>query len=471
MDREARLRALVRAEFAHPDLKGARLSLLVVPLGKCQPLISVQPNAHRVPASNAKLLTTTAAALALTGKALFSTRVYVWRDGGPIYLRGAGDPSLRRAHLAELTRTLKASGVTTVRGVVVDDSYMDRRRLAPGFEAFTEGVHYRPTSGALNLDGNAVKIRVSAPRNRRRPRVDVTPPSDYVRVRKRVRFSRARRGKAARQKKISIERTEVRGIMWLTISGTMGRRSRPLATRRAVYDPAFNAGWALRRALVAAGVTVKGSVRRGRIPRQARLVASRRGSLAVVIGRTNRNSDNLAAESLVRVMGIFRARNAERRARKGVPASWKEGLAEIKERLASLGVKEFWMGNGSGLHRTTWVTARAMVTLLQKVHGNKQLRALILPSLAVAGRSGTLTRRMRKTAAAAHVRAKTGTLNGVMALSGYAALKGKKPLAFSLLVNGKANRKVRNRMDRVAALLARYARGLPLEDPEPTKLP
>ena len=299
--------------------------------------------------------------------------------------------------------------------------------------------------------------------------MDVLPPSDYVRVRKRVRYSRARRGKAARQKKISIERTEVRGIMWLTISGTMGRRARRFSTRRAVYDPALNAGWALRRALAQAGVTVRGSVRRGRVPRGARQLASRRASLAAVIGRTNRRSDNLAAESLVRVMGILRARNAARGTWKGRRAaqvdSWKEGLAEIKERLAGLGVKDYWLGNGSGLHRTSWVTARAMVTLLQKIHADNKLRALLLPSLAVAGRSGTLIRRLRKTAAAGHLRAKTGTINGVMALTGYVDPRGKKPLAFSLLVNGHTDRKVKARMDRVAALLARYARGLPLTAP------
>ena len=462
-----RLRELVAAELAHPEMKKARLSLLVAPLtpapGGGDPIISMNPDARRVPASNAKLLTTTAAALALGGAPGFITRVYAWRPGGPLYLRGTGDPVLSRADLAAMARAVKAGGVLKVRGVVVDDSYFDARRLAPGFQSFSEGVHYRPTSGALNVDGNVVVILVSAPRGRRRPRVDVFPPSDYVKVRKRVRFSRGRRGPGSRKSEIKIETQAVNNIMWLNISGTMGRRARTFSTRRAVYDPALNAGWAFRRALVEAGVEVLGSVRRGRVPARAKGLAARRSAMSTILGRTNRHSNNLAAENLVRLMGIQKARTTPGARNKGLRVdTWKAGLVAMKEHLAKLGVTEFWLGNGSGLHRGSWVTARTMVTLLQRIHGSARLRKLLLPSLAVAGRSGTLAGRMRKTHAAGFIRAKTGTLSGALALSGYVDPEGKRPLVFSLLVNGRSDRVVRDRMDRLAVLLARYSRGMKL---------
>ena len=459
------LRAQVAAELSHPDLQKARLSLLVAPLSGGAPIISINPDAPRVPASNAKLQTTTAAALALTGAA-FVTRVYTRKSGGPLYMRGTGDPVLRRSDLTAMAREVKARGVSKVRGVVVDDSHFDARRLAPGFGEFDEGVHYRPTSGALNVDGNVVQIRVCAPRRRSRPRVDVFPPSDYVKVRKRVRFSRARRGRASRKAAVKVETQAVRNIMWLTISGTMGRRARAFSTRRAVYDPALNAGWAFRRALKEAGITVQGYVRRGRVPARASLLATKKGSMPAILRRTNQRSNNLAAENLVRAMGLLEARKG-RVLKK--PDTWKAGLAVVKARLRGLGVTEFWLGNGSGLHRTSWVTARTMVRLLRKVHGNKRLRKLLLPTLAVAGRSGTLSYRMKGTAAAGVVHAKTGTLRGALALSGYVDPRGKRPLVFSLLVNGRSDRTARGHMDRVAALLARYARGMPLMEQEKTK--
>ena len=249
----------------------------------------------------------------------------------------------------------------------------------------------------------------------------------------------------------------------------MGRRARARSTRRAVYDPALNAGWAFRRALVEAGVKVVGTVRRGRVPGRARRLVSRRGSLASVLAWTNRKSNNLAAENLVRAMGVLHANTTAaetKQLRKHPGNTWRNGLAELKRQLAGIGVRDFWLGNGSGLHRRSWVTARTMVALLQQIHGNRRLRRLLLPSLAVAGRSGTLAGRLRKTPAAGFVYAKTGTLSGALAISGYIDPGGKKPLAFSLLVNGRSDRKVRSHMDRMVELLTRYARGLPLVDQE-----
>ena len=443
--------------------------------------MAVAPDAHRVPASNAKLLTSTAAALALGRRFQFVTEIYQRGTGGPLYLRGLGDPVLRGRELRAMARTLRARGVRRVRGVVVDDYHYDARRLAPGFEAFSEGAHYRPTSGALNVDGNAVMITVTAPRRRNHPRVDVLPPSDYVKVRKQVRFLPGRRGRRSTMARIVVQRQIKGSIMWLNISGKMGRRARAWSTRRAVYDPGLNAGWSLRRALVQAGVKVVGTVRRGRRPARARLLLRKRRSLQQVLMAVNRDSDNLAAETLIRAMGQRRAaarasaeappagkRRRRRQRRKPKAAdTWKQGLLQLRQTLAEQGIKDFSLGNGSGLHRRSWVTARTMVALLRKVHSERALRRLLWPTLAVAGRSGTLGGRLRDTAAQGVVRAKTGTLSGALALSGFVDSAGEKgPMVFSLLVNGRSDRTVRRHMDRMVELLARYAQGLPLLEPK-----
>lgn len=459
----------MQAELQHPDMARARVSLVASTLkGPPKSLLSIAPLERRVPASNAKLLTSTAAALTLAGKYRFGVQVYQGRRNKTLYVKGTGDPVLKGRHLDQLAKTLVARGVRTVRGVVVDDRHFDSRRLAPGFEAFSEGAHYRPTSGALNVDGNAVIIKVSAPAGRRRPRVDVTPPSDYVKVRKRVRFSRKRRGAATRQAKIAVEQHAQGAVMWLTISGRMGRKARPWSTRRAVYDPALNVGWTLRRALINAGAQVKGVVRRGRVPSKARLLARQEHGLGQVLLETNRDSNNLCAENLVRAMGTLGPARSPR-GRRG--DTWKRGLDNLAKVLKQeLGLTGFKLGNGSGLHRTSWVTAGLMKDLLRKIHGREDLKKLLLPTLAVAGQSGTLRQRFRDTAAQGKILAKTGTLSRVMALTGYVDLAGPNPLVFSLLINGASGRKVRQHMDRVAVLLARYARGLEL-DPAPESQP
>jgi D-alanyl-D-alanine carboxypeptidase/D-alanyl-D-alanine-endopeptidase (penicillin-binding protein 4) len=76
-------------------------------------------------------------------------------------------------------------------------------------------------------------------------------------------------------------------------------------------------------------------------------------------------------------------------------------------------------------------------------------------SLPKAGKQGTLAGRMRGTAAEGRCRAKTGTISGVSALSGYCRSKGP-AMAFSILMNGVDTTRARQLQDRIAALIARY---------------
>jgi serine-type D-Ala-D-Ala carboxypeptidase/endopeptidase (penicillin-binding protein 4) len=497
-DRLGELRRLVEAELRAPELARSRVSLLVVPLPRGakvrrgearsaegpasrsaasrpaatqpvapgQPLIEVAADAHRSPASNAKLLTTAAAAVLLPGRYRFVTEVS--RSGGRLYLWGTGDPVMRTTDLVRLAKAVQAKGVSQVRGIVVDDSHFGRERLAPGFDSFGEGAFYRPTSGAINVDGNAIEIRVSAPPDRpKRPRVDITPPSDYVTVRKLIRYGKASKGPEASKAKVDIKMAAGASRLSLTIGGTFGRKAGPFFTRRAVPDPSLNAGWALYRALTQAGVKVAGQVRRGRRPQGATLLARREHSLAEVLSAANTHSDNLAAETLVRALSFLEggAEPPSKGLKAAGPGSWSRGLSQLRQALRGLGLSAFELGNGSGLHRRAWTTARTLVQLLLTVEGNAALRKMLLPTMAVAGKSGTLAPRLRGSPAEGHVLAKSGTLAGVLALSGFVDPQGKQPLAFSFLVNGRSDRAVRARIDRITELLARYARGLPLEPP------
>jgi D-alanyl-D-alanine carboxypeptidase/D-alanyl-D-alanine-endopeptidase (penicillin-binding protein 4) len=83
---------------------------------------------------------------------------------------------------------------------------------------------------------------------------------------------------------------------------------------------------------------------------------------------------------------------------------------------------------------------------------DEELRETLLSALPVAGRSGTLDGRMRGTAAAGRVRAKTGTLNEASALSGYV----RRRYAFSVIQNGSpvSIYWARRAQDRFAAVLA-----------------
>jgi len=80
-------------------------------------------------------------------------------------------------------------------------------------------------------------------------------------------------------------------------------------------------------------------------------------------------------------------------------------------------------------------------------------------SLPVAGHTGTLASRMRRTAAAGNCQAKTGTLNGVSALSGYCTVSGDDTIAFSMIENRVCSYCAKRIEDRMAANIARYVPG------------
>jgi serine-type D-Ala-D-Ala carboxypeptidase/endopeptidase (penicillin-binding protein 4) len=95
------------------------------------------------------------------------------------------------------------------------------------------------------------------------------------------------------------------------------------------------------------------------------------------------------------------------------------------------------MVNGSGLFKGGAVTPAALVKLLSFVYRDPAIRPEYLTHLAVAGKDGTLASRLTDLRRPRSVRAKTGTLDDVVALSGYVlGPTGEQALAFSFLFNG-----------------------------------
>jgi D-alanyl-D-alanine carboxypeptidase/D-alanyl-D-alanine-endopeptidase (penicillin-binding protein 4) len=92
-------------------------------------------------------------------------------------------------------------------------------------------------------------------------------------------------------------------------------------------------------------------------------------------------------------------------------------------------------GDGSGLSRGDWRSAREWRRLLQALD-DQPWAAEVIAGLPVAGRTGTLAGRLRGPATNGNVRAKTGTIIGGSALSGYATTADGRDVVFSIVVNG-----------------------------------
>ena len=117
------------------------------------------------------------------------------------------------------------------------------------------------------------------------------------------------------------------------------------------------------------------------------------------------------------------------------------GFESVQQALTDLGVdvNGYRLSDGSGLSRSNLATPRTLVSTLRAMY-HARGNDVFLASLPVAGISGTLENRMRQTTAQGTVRAKTGSLRGVKALSGYMEHPGYGTLVFSIITNQPSGR-------------------------------
>jgi D-alanyl-D-alanine carboxypeptidase/D-alanyl-D-alanine-endopeptidase (penicillin-binding protein 4) len=124
----------------------------------------------------------------------------------------------------------------------------------------------------------------------------------------------------------------------------------------------------------------------------------------------------------------------------------------VRDQLAAFGVHPR-IADGSGLARANLTTPRQVVRLLDRMDG-QEVAGTFKASLAVPGRTGTLSRRMRGTAAAGRCEAKTGTLNAVSALAGYCASQDGHTIAFAFLMSNVSIYSAHGVQDRGTAAIA-----------------
>jgi serine-type D-Ala-D-Ala carboxypeptidase/endopeptidase (penicillin-binding protein 4) len=191
------------------------------------------------------------------------------------------------------------------------------------------------------------------------------------------------------------------------------------------HDPALAAAQLFRKALAQAGVHVTRAAAHGVADDAAvPLAAVDSPPLAAIVRWMDRESDNFAAEMLLKQLGAVQADRGTTAAGIGVVA----GLL-TQSGVPMEGVR---LVDGSGLSLLDRFTTHALVSLLTVMWNDPGVRPELLASLPVAGRNGTLEHRMRHSAAAGVVLAKTGSTSNASALSGFVGDR----YVFSVLQNG-----------------------------------
>jgi serine-type D-Ala-D-Ala carboxypeptidase/endopeptidase (penicillin-binding protein 4) len=206
-------------------------------------------------------------------------------------------------------------------------------------------------------------------------------------------------------------------------------------------EPAKFAAQQLTIALRQTGVRVPLNAAAGTTPATAQPLATVTSpTMATLVRLTLVPSDNLFAEMLLKDLG----------ARFGAGGSTAAGATVVKRTIAHFRIHPRIV-DGSGLSRADRTSPRQVAMLLSALRANATLRA----ALPVAGRSGTLIDRMRRTSAQDRCQAKTGTLSNASALAGYCRTPNGHLLAFAFIENLVDTPTAKAAEDRLAIALAR----------------
>ena len=402
-------------------------------------------NADRwfVPASNLKLVVSATALERLGPDYAFRTSLYGTgpiEDGeleGDLVLYGRGDPNLSGRHapgmlsiFEGLADSLAARGIERIRGdLVADESFFDDDRTRGDWSAYDILWWYAAPVGALGFNDNSIDFHIRPGAGvGERPVVEGEPRSAFYTLE-----NRATTGPAGSE--VTFDLTRNPGTNRIVAYGSLPLDAEPRIEYFAVVDPARWAGTVFREVLEARGVEIEGKTRTVSSPGDSpvaagdaiHLVSHTSVSLGKVVEAINGRSQNWHAEQVLKTLG--RELRGE--------GSWKAGLAVERETLQRLGVDtlDFELKDGSGLASTNLATPRGLATLLARAV-DRPWGEVFAASLPVAGRTGSLRRRYLGTEAEARVRAKTGFIENVYALSGYLTTTAEREYAFSVIVNG-----------------------------------
>ena len=430
------LQAAIQKLVNDRSLKNAQIGVVLVDCDTGKVL--AQHGEHVVvnPASNAKLYTAAAALAILHGSHRYQTTLSGTIKGGAVQnvvLRGHGDPSLRSQDLWQLVQELKAHGARRIEGdLTVDQRFFDEQTTPPAFEQQPdEWAAFRAPVSAVAVHENTVVMTVRPQSAGSSASVSFDPPG-FIDVEGTVKTSDS----GADTVGLELSKSGDGGRrMAAKVSGAVSADSRIVRYTKRVDDPQLLAGYALKAILEENGIKMSGDVKLGAAGKDAK--DSRRGVLArheseplsTLLYALGKNSDNFYAEM------IFKSLAAETTTR---PAASEESAEIVKRWIDKndLGDAGLIVKNGSGLFDANRTTAHSMAKLLRWAWQDSSIRNEFVAQLSIGGVDGTLHKRFAGDRAHRAIRAKTGTLDDAIALSGYVlGPPGKRTVAFAILFN------------------------------------
>jgi D-alanyl-D-alanine carboxypeptidase/D-alanyl-D-alanine-endopeptidase (penicillin-binding protein 4) len=460
--------------LSEPRFAAAMWGVKILSLDSGKIVFEHNPQKLFSPASNSKLYTIALALDRLGADGRIKTSLYSQSkprpDGtlaGDLIVYGRGDPTITaRLHSNDIYRALQPlvtaltnAGVTRIEGDLVGDGrFLQGPPYGSGWAWDDAESYYGAELSALTINDNTLQVsikpgdRIGAP-----CMLTLIPATDYLTFSNRTETVEkgVRRG-------IQFYRPLNENVVYAT--GRIGTDDSGTTNDLTVHNPAGLFVTLFRQALTRHGVSVRGKARTLNWPDRPE-DSSNRVELASIESPPMRElarevmkpSQNLYTDLLLGYVG------EKNRAPDTSPDLTSEdlGIQELNRFLSEAGVHrgDVLFEEGSGLSRNNLTTPNATVALLRFMAKHAAAEAF-LESLPVAGVDGTLRNRMKNSAAARNVKAKTGTLRWANSLSGHVTSAAGEHFVFSIMLNRyrdtDPNRSARAELDAIAILLAGF---------------
>ncbi len=431
------------------------LSVTLLDAASGEELAKFQSDRQVIPASNMKLLTSGTAVSVLGPDFSFETAVV--RRGDQIIIRGAGDPALADpdllsdmhlsvdAFLDIWTDAIVKSG-SAPREIIADDRVFDREWVHPTWPVAQLNRSYCAEVCGLNFHRNVVSVFAKPEGEGKAPSISLEPAAPWMDITNQARS-------VGRDKRHTAWASRPPNSNDITLHGDVRYATSPVEVT--IHDnPSHLARLVAERVSAKMGAKIASrSAGEDEDLTGGTIIHVVRTALPTALARCNMESENLYAESFLKRIGHEVTRS---------PGSWNTGSAVVRmhliERLGPEAGPDAIVADGSGMSRENRVTTHLLAEWLRSLQADSRVAETFLASLPRAGQEGTLDKRFSGIKLRNDVRAKSGYLSGVSALSGFVTDTDTRTRAvFSIISNDKPNSvplsDVRNLEEKIVAML------------------
>lgn len=426
---------LIKQTPGHPDV-----GIVIQSMQDGKILYHQNAHRHYTPASTLKTFTATAALLFLGPDFQYHTQIFSTSRidhgviNGNVNIIFSGDPTLTKQNLTALIQALHQYGITKINGnVYLDNQAFDQVKAGPGWMWDDMNFCWSAPATAIMLDHNCFQFYLKpAKHSGEKPHMLFPRILHYISIQNDAVTKLADNHSCELSLKANTHNHYI-------LSGCIAPDSRTLTMDVAIHNPTNYAAKLTAHLFKRANIQLDGNIIAGRTAHNNYLLVEHKSKpLRLIIDKMLKNSDDLIADALARKIGAIYFMQQ---------GNWKNATAamlSILQDKVGINPDNMTLVDGSGISRYNLVTPSQVAQVLNYSYHNFAISPEFISSLPIAGVDGTLHKHHYTNHPGIYainpdivgkLRAKTGTMTGVVGLAGYLQTKQGHMISIVILVN------------------------------------